>query len=151
MMMESFKGLQAEMSDKRRITSGKRAAAELHKLANAKTYDGNLVVERMRARRRVKSLTRAVRRAEQAGKKEVNRVRHSSDIGKKVTTLQKHEKKIGGLTKLRDTLANFLADTQYAFAVARDDAQAMGWGNPTQLQPPAAELSENTLRMGEEP
>lgn len=108
------------------MSESKAAASELHKLANAKTYDANLTVERMRARRRVKSLTRAVRRAEQQGKTDVNRVRHSSDIAKKVETLQKHEKKIGGLTKLRDTLGNFLVDTQQAFKVARDDAREHG-------------------------
>jgi hypothetical protein len=80
------------------------------------TYEASVTVERMRAQRRMKLLTRAKRRAEQQGKKAIDRVRHSSDIEKKVTTLQRHEKKITGITKMRDMLGAFLDDTARAFA-----------------------------------
>jgi hypothetical protein len=108
-----------------------RPTTGLRKAPGEHTYEANVTVERMRAQRRVKLLTRAKRRAEQQGKKAIDRVRHSSDIAKKVTTLQRHEKKITGITKMRDMLAAFVEDTAQAFAFAT--GRRAGFGGKSEL------------------
>ena len=86
----------------------------------SKTYDANTTVERIRARRRVKALSRAIRRGSQAEAKASSWAEHRTLSDKEMHQLATARKKLSGLTKLRGMLASFLVDTEKARAASEE-------------------------------